>query len=541
MTKGDSRPAAQNDGERGSSKGVKSDEVASTVTGDSLIIFYKKFHFPNDLMVKVPKRSDRVCLPPPGYLTISESSLRAGLRFPPPLELINISTMCGVSLSQFSHRAMSVMMGLIAFFRDRGAVLTPEYLLRMGRFILDTQGRVTFRSKWLDMRTRDPLKIWAHAFFYVKNDWGLIEKWGRMKDLPVPLHVGEEDILRVLNIPDVELLLFEVRYLTKYIEEEFLFKVGLSIQAGRSEAKKLKKSSKVHEPPAPSSEVHSKRKNDDPPTLLKKQKKLEGISTSTSLILLDSSPDKLHVPGEVMKHQCLGRRKANDLLSRRMELEVELTQTLTEWNDEFVKVKYLQGEYQQKYNQKTKEVKVLEVELTDCRTELANIMTATSLKNQQVDRLQIELVEAQDMIEKLLKDQKVSGEKVAILEAENKKSRTLIAEKEAALFGLESSRVIEDFKKSIAFKTIIQDHVQEAREHIYNVEVKALEQQCMDEGFTRGFLKGVRLVQRKAGVKIDGLTTSQASEDPSSDLDGAEIESELRKAFSSDDESVDVE
>ncbi|KAH0461485.1 hypothetical protein IEQ34_009060 [Dendrobium chrysotoxum] len=62
----------------------------------------------------------------------------------------------------------------------------------------------------------------------------------------------------------------------------------------------------------------------------------------------------------------------------------------------------------------------------------------------------------------------------------------------------------------------------------------------MDEGFTRDFLKGVRLVQRKARVKINELTTSQASEDPSSDLDGAEIESELRKAFSSDDESVDV-
>ncbi|KAH0466567.1 hypothetical protein IEQ34_003805 [Dendrobium chrysotoxum] len=60
-------------------------------------------------------------------------------------------------------------------------------------------------------------------------------------------------------------------------------------------------------------------------------------------------------------------------------------------------------------------------------------------------------------------------------------------------------------------------------------EVKALEQQCMDEGFTRGFLKGVRLVQYKV------------FEDPSSGLDGAEIESELNKAFSSNDESVNVE
>ncbi|KAH0456693.1 hypothetical protein IEQ34_014600 [Dendrobium chrysotoxum] len=330
---------------------------------------------------QVPKRSDWACLPPPGYLTISESSLRARLRFPPPLELIDISARCG--------------------------------------------GRITFRPKWLDICTWDPLKSWAHAFFYVKNDWDLIEKWGRMKDLPVPLHVREEDILRILNIPDVKHLLFEIHYLIKYIEEEFLFKVGLSIQARRSEAKVLKKSSKVHESPAPS----SKRKSDDPPALLKK-KKLEGISTSTSQVPLDSSPAKLHVPGDVLKHQCLRRRKADDLLLCRMELEVEFIQTLNEWNDEFIKVKYLQGEYKQKYDNKIKEI----------------------------DRLQIELVEAQAMITQLLKDQKVSGEKVAVLKVENKKSRTLIAEKKAALFGLESLRVIEDFKKSINFKTIIKDY-----------------------------------------------------------------------------------
>ncbi|KAH0466886.1 hypothetical protein IEQ34_004124 [Dendrobium chrysotoxum] len=107
-TKRDSRLAAQNDGERGSSKGAKSDNIVSTVTGDSLIAFYKKFNFPNDLVAK--------------------SSLRAGLRFPPPLKLIDISARCGVSLAQFSHRTMSVTMGLIAFFRYRGAVQTPEYL-----------------------------------------------------------------------------------------------------------------------------------------------------------------------------------------------------------------------------------------------------------------------------------------------------------------------------------------------------------------------------------------------------------------------------
>ncbi|KAH0460843.1 hypothetical protein IEQ34_008418 [Dendrobium chrysotoxum] len=242
------------------------------------------FHFPNDVVTIVPKRSDRASLPPLGYLTISETNLRAGLRFPPPAELIEILRRCGVNLSQFSFRAMSVTVGLIALFRDRGATLTPEHLSRMGRY-----GRVTFRSKWLDLRTRDPSKNWANAFFFVKNDWGLLEKWGRMKDLPSPLHVEEEDIMRILKVPDIEHLLFEVRHISRYIEEEFLFKVGLSFHAGSSEP----------------------------------------------------------------------------------------------------------------------------------------------------------------------------------------------------------SKVIEDFKKSIAFKIIIQDHVQKARDHIYDIEVKALEQQCIEDGFIRGFLKGV--------------------------------------------------
>ncbi|KAH0453126.1 hypothetical protein IEQ34_017450 [Dendrobium chrysotoxum] len=80
---------------------------------------------------------------------------------------------------------------------------------------------------------------------------------------------------------------------------------------------------------------------------------------------------------------------------------------------------------------------------------------------------------------------------------------TLIAEKEAALFGLESSRVVEDFKKSISFKIIIQDRVQEAHDHIYDVEVKDLE------------------------VQVKGLTLSHASNDSPIDFDGDEIESEL--------------
>ncbi|KAH0456825.1 hypothetical protein IEQ34_014732 [Dendrobium chrysotoxum] len=63
---------------------------------------------------------------------------------------------------------------------------------------------------------------------------------------------------------------------------------------------------------------------------------------------------------------------------------------------------------------------------------------------------------------------------------------------------------------------------------------KALEQQCIEDGFIRGFLKGVRLMQRKIGVQVEGVTPSQASDDFPSGSDGDEIESELQKVFDLD-------
>ncbi|KAH0466426.1 hypothetical protein IEQ34_003664 [Dendrobium chrysotoxum] len=195
---------------------------------------------------------------------------------------------CGMSVAQLSYRAMSIIMGLIVLFRDRGAVLSPDCLARMGRLIGDTQGHISFRSKWLDIRTRDPSKSWINDFFYI------------------------------LKFSDIDTLHYEVRYLSRYIDEEYLF------------------------------------------------------------------------------------------------------------------------------------------------------------------------------------------------------------------------------KKSAAFKIIVEDHIQEARNHIYDVEVKALEADCMEEGFIRGFMKGVRAVQRKTGTEIDGLTPSQASGDPSSDSGGEEIESELQKAFSLEEDDIDI-
>ncbi|KAH0457759.1 hypothetical protein IEQ34_013074 [Dendrobium chrysotoxum] len=308
------RPAQRSEVPKRAQKAPKADDVISTVTEDSFISFRKKFHFPNDLVMKVPARTDRACFPPPGYVTSAR-----GLRFPPSSELIDILTLCGVCLSQFSYRAMSIVMGLIVLFRDRGVVLFSECLSRMGRLFSDAHGRISFRSKWLDIRTRDPSKGWVSNFFYVQNDWGLQEKWGKLKELPVPLHIGVEDLLRILKLPDLDALHYEVRYLSRYVDEEYLFKVGLSTQI------------------------------------------------------------------------------------------------------------------------------------------------------------------------------------------------------------------------------IIEDHIQEARSHIYDVEVKALEAECAEDGFIMGFMKGVQTVHRKTRAEIEGLTPSQASSDASSDSGGEELESELQRAFALEEDEDDVE
>ncbi|KAH0464699.1 hypothetical protein IEQ34_004802 [Dendrobium chrysotoxum] len=459
--------------------------------------------------MKVPARSDRACFPPQGYVTMYEFSLRAGLRFPPASELIDILTICGVCLSQFSYRVMSIVMNLITLFRDCGVVLSSECLSRMGRLFSDAHGRISFRSKWLDIRTRDPSKSWISNFFYVHNDWNLQKKWEKLKELPIPLHIGAEDLLRILKLPDLDALHYEVHYLSRYIDEEYLFKVGLSTQAGRSQTQMLKKSVRV--PEVVSQKSHSKRpgSEEDPQV----------------------SPSKSYIPEDVLNHQYIGRRWVEELeyisnilsfkmlqLEQHSDFKLEITKTLNDWNNKFMKVKYLQGEYKKKYDSKVKEMKVVEDQLPGCRAELANRITSALLR-------------AQATIKQKEKNQQ-------ILEAENKRLQSVLFEKESQQL---RSTVIEEFKKSYAFKIIIDDHIQEARNHIYDVEVKALEAECIEDGFIRGFIKGVRAVHHKTGAEIKGLTPSQASGDASSDSGGEELKSELQQAFALEEDEDDIE
>ncbi|KAH0449712.1 hypothetical protein IEQ34_020404 [Dendrobium chrysotoxum] len=288
------RPVARSEGLKKTHKATKTDDVISIITDYSLITFRKKIHFPNDMVMKVPTRSDRVY----------EFSLRAGLRFPPSPELIDIFMICGVSLAQLSYRAMPIIMGLIIMER---CYLHNAFL----RWVI-LLGRISFRSKWLDIYTRDPSK----------------KKWGKLKELPIPLHIGAEDLLKIFKLSDIDTLHYE-------IYRQRIFVQGGTIYSSReitcTNAKKVGESSRAS-----------------------KKKKVEEILAVTSKGPY-ISPSKSHIPEDVLKHQCVCHRRVEEL------------------------IKYLQGEYKKKYNGKFKEMKAMEEQLAECRAELANMMALTSL------------------------------------------------------------------------------------------------------------------------------------------------------------------
>ncbi|KAH0451122.1 hypothetical protein IEQ34_018421 [Dendrobium chrysotoxum] len=183
---------APKDGDKRRSHGAI-DDVASTITFDGLTMIRKNFYIPNEVLIIASKRSDRVHAPPPGFIAVYEMTLRAGLRFPPAPELLEIFKACGVSLPQFLCRAITIIFGLTVFFQERGATLTVEYLSEICKFTNDIYGRVSCRNnkKWLDFSMHDPSKNWSSSFFFVKNEWGLPEKWGRLKELLDFPNIGE--------------------------------------------------------------------------------------------------------------------------------------------------------------------------------------------------------------------------------------------------------------------------------------------------------------------------------------------------------------
>ncbi|KAL0925860.1 hypothetical protein M5K25_004232 [Dendrobium thyrsiflorum] len=49
--------------------------------------------------------------------------------------------------------------------------------------------------------------------------WNILERWGKLMELPISLHVGAEDLLKMLNLPDIDTLYYEVHYLSMWWTE----------------------------------------------------------------------------------------------------------------------------------------------------------------------------------------------------------------------------------------------------------------------------------------------------------------------------------
>ncbi|KAH0448978.1 hypothetical protein IEQ34_022778 [Dendrobium chrysotoxum] len=113
------------------------DDISSSITSDGLIIIHKKFHLLDDLVMAVPKKTDRARDPPNGFITMYEMTLRAGLRFPLAPELLGIFKACGVPLAQFLCKTVTIIMGLTVFHRERGVRLIVDHLSKMCMFTSD--------------------------------------------------------------------------------------------------------------------------------------------------------------------------------------------------------------------------------------------------------------------------------------------------------------------------------------------------------------------------------------------------------------------
>ncbi|XP_020705180.1 uncharacterized protein LOC110116073 [Dendrobium catenatum] len=105
------------------------------------------------------------------------------------------------------------------------------------------------------------------------------------------------------------------------------------------------------------------------------------------------SPSKSHILEDVLKHQYVGSRRIEELKLRYMNVEIELTKILDDWNNEFMKIKYIQEKYKKMYDDKINEMKLMEEQLIECRAELAIMKASASLHNQQMNRLHIKLVD----------------------------------------------------------------------------------------------------------------------------------------------------
>ncbi|KAK8913965.1 hypothetical protein KSP39_PZI024444 [Platanthera zijinensis] len=101
----------------------------STLTAEQIASLRRSYNIPAGLEIKILHGKPRKQIPRVGWMTLCESSLNSGLRFPPCDEVTEILKHFGVLTYQFTPLTMTHIMSLIAFFREHGS----KFLLELFR------------------------------------------------------------------------------------------------------------------------------------------------------------------------------------------------------------------------------------------------------------------------------------------------------------------------------------------------------------------------------------------------------------------------
>ncbi|KAK8970928.1 hypothetical protein KSP40_PGU005142 [Platanthera guangdongensis] len=209
--------------------------LRSYLTEDGVDIWRKKYGFPADLEVRIPRPEERVQNPPRGWLTICEVSLRSGFRFPPCEEVVEILRFCGVPISQFVPAGIVRIMGLVAFFREHGGRFSLDQFRDWCDVRSDGGERMEVRSNkaWLEFEARKDRRHDNTLFGYVKNSWSLPEVWDMLPDRCRRVRGKERDFSPVLGFSEPRELANRLFSIYVYVEEKRLVQCGISADPGR--------------------------------------------------------------------------------------------------------------------------------------------------------------------------------------------------------------------------------------------------------------------------------------------------------------------
>ncbi|KAL3533159.1 hypothetical protein ACH5RR_006680 [Cinchona calisaya] len=85
--------------------------ISNCLDPEDIKILRDRCRFLKNVHIRLPTAEDRAHLPPPGYLTVYQEQLEAGLRLPIAHLLVNLSNHWDISISQLTPNALQVIAG----------------------------------------------------------------------------------------------------------------------------------------------------------------------------------------------------------------------------------------------------------------------------------------------------------------------------------------------------------------------------------------------------------------------------------------------